>query len=306
LRAVDWQSANDQEDGKDMDRDIRLTRSSFVRRAAGTGAGLFVAGGAGTAWGFAQGAAKSAAPAAGPTTHRFVSRTDLVPPVVEVVHHSGRTADGLLFLAPSSGPGRRGNLLIDNTGEPIWFHPTTPVTAMNFRAAVYKGAPVLTWWEGKTTKGLGDGTHVILDDSYKVVARLPAGGGRPSDLHEFLLTSRGTALVTAWEIVDADLTSVGGPKNGKVVGGIVQELELPSGRILFEWKSLDHVPIQESHAGVGAPFDYFHVNSIELDAAGDLLISARNTWAVYKIDRASGEGRALPGSTTPATTARAA
>jgi Arylsulfotransferase (ASST) len=272
-----------------MDTDVRLTRSSFVRRAAGAGAGLFVASGAGTAWGFARSAADGTAALAGPTTHRFVSRTDLVPPVVDVLHDTGKTADGLLFLAPSSGPGRRGNLLIDNTGEPVWFHPTTPVTAMNFRAAVYKGAPVLTWWEGKTTNGLGDGTHVILDNSYEVVARLPAGNGRPSDLHEFLLTSRGTALVTSWEKVDADLTSVGGPSKGVVVGGVVQELELPSGRVLFEWRSLDHVPIEESHAGVGAPFDYFHVNSIELDAAGDLLVSARNTWAVYKIDRGSGE-----------------
>ena len=59
---------------------------------------------------------------------------------------------------------------------------------MNFRTGVYHGKPVLTWWEGKATSGLGTGTHVILDDSYRVIARVPAGGGRQSDLHEFLIT----------------------------------------------------------------------------------------------------------------------
>jgi hypothetical protein len=219
---------------------------------------------------------------------RFYSRPDLTPPTVTLARRAGSVADGFLFLAPSSGPGRRGTLIVDAVGEPVWFHPTTPVTAMNLRAAVYKGAPVLTWWEGKTERGLGTGTHVILDRSYRVVARVPAGAGRPSDLHEFLLTPHGTALVTSWEVAPKDLRGFGGPSAGKVVGGIVQELELPSGRVLFEWRSLDHVPIGETHAEFNNPLDYFHINSVELAADGNLLVSARNTWAVYKIDRGSG------------------
>ncbi|HWB23715.1 MAG TPA: arylsulfotransferase family protein [Gaiellaceae bacterium] len=273
-----------------MSTEAYLTRASFVRRVAGLGGGLLLGGGSvAPACGALERLGAADGAVAGPKIHEFVTRPDLVPPYVTVVHDNGHASGGLLFLAPSSGPGRRGNLIVDNAGQPVWFHPTTPVTAMNFRTAIYRGKPVLTWWEGSTEQGLGKGTHVILDDSYQLVARVQAGAGRPSDLHEFLLTPHGTALVTAWELVDADLTSVGGPSDGQVVGGIVQELELPSGRVLFEWKSLDHVPIQESHAGVGAPFDYFHVNSIELDSDGNLLVSARNTWAIYKIDRGSGE-----------------
>ena len=213
-----------------------------------------------------------------------------MPPILKTVHHDPRTSAGCLFLAPLSGPGQRGSLLLDRDGEPLWFKPSKPVVALNFRAAVYRGKPALTWWEGKTERGLGEGTHVILDQSYREVARIPAGGGRPSDLHEFLLTSRGTALVTSWERAPMNLSSIGGPSNGVVVGGIVQELELPSGRVLFEWRSLDHVGVEESHSGFNTKgaFDYFHINSIELDADGNFLISARNTWAIYKIDRGSG------------------
>jgi hypothetical protein len=50
------------------------------------------------------------------------------------------------------------------------------------------------------------------------------------------------------------------------------------------------VGIAESHAALtkGQPFDYFHINSIGLDTDGNLLVSARNTWAIYKIDRRTG------------------
>jgi hypothetical protein len=163
---------------------------------------------------------------------------------------------------------------------------------MNFRTGVYHGKPVLTWWEGKTTSGLGTGTHVILDDSYRVVARVPAGHGRQSDLHEFLITPENTGLLSSYEVRNADLSSVGGPPDGKVIGGMVQEIALPSGRVLFEWKSLDHVDIAETHARyIGHPLDYFHINSIDLTSDGGLLVSARNTWAVYKISRRTGEVR---------------
>jgi hypothetical protein len=72
------------------------------------------------------------------------------------------------------------------------------------------------------------------------------------------------------------------------MGGVVQEVEVPSARVLFEWRSLDHVPVHESYSPVGYPWDYFHVNSIDVDADGHLLVSARNTWAVYKVHRRTG------------------
>jgi hypothetical protein len=38
----------------------------------------------------------------------------------------------------------------------------------------------------------------------------------------------------------------------------------------------------------GRIFDYFHVNSIEIDHDGNLLVSARNTHTIYKISRRTG------------------
>jgi hypothetical protein len=266
-----------------MDWDERLTRGRLVQAGGRAAVASALVGGFDL---FAQAGAALAEPR---DVWHFVSRPDLRPPRLTVLHH-GRTAAGHLFLAPSSGPGQRGLLIADERGEPLWFHPTTPRTAMNFRAALYRGKPVLTWWEGKATSGLGSGTHVILDDSYRVVARVPAGRGRESDLHEFLLTPHGTALVTSYEVRTANLTAAGGPSSGPVIGGVVQELDLPSGRVLFEWRSLDHVGIDETHAmWTGHPLDYFHVNSIDVSEEGDLLVSARNTWAVYRVSRSTGQ-----------------
>ncbi|HEY3961406.1 MAG TPA: arylsulfotransferase family protein [Gaiellaceae bacterium] len=216
----------------------------------------------------------------------FVSRPDLRPPRVTVLH-GGDTANGLLFMAPSEGPGQRGTLIADDTGEPVWFHPTSS-PAMNFRPAVYQGRPVLTWWQGSTAHGLGDGTHIVVDRSYRELLRFPAGHGLPSDLHELQLTPQGTALVTSYQDTNADLTAFGGARNGRVIGGIVQELELATGKVLFEWRSLDHVALDESHAKLQDPWDYFHVNSIDVAADGNLIVSARNTWGVYKLDRSTG------------------
>jgi Arylsulfotransferase (ASST) len=72
----------------------------------------------------------------------------------------------------------------------------------------------------------------------------------------------------------------------------VQEIDIPTGLVLFQWDSLDHVPITDTYQRLPKnprfPLDYFHVNSVEPDNDGTLVISARNTWAAYKVDHSSG------------------
>jgi hypothetical protein len=220
----------------------------------------------------------------------FFSKPRLRPPRVTVLRRTEGTEDGLLFLAPSSGPGQRGVMIVDNDGEPVWFHPTR-LTAMDFRAETYRGKPVLTWWEGRHIRGVGSvGEYVIVDQSYREIARFSAGRGLRPDFHEYLLTPEGTALVTVYERVPADLSGVGGASDGSVYSGVVQELEIPSARVLFEWRSIDHVAFEETYlTKIFDPHDYFHINSVGFDIDGHLLISARNTWGIYKVHRRTGE-----------------
>jgi hypothetical protein len=271
--------------------DARTTRADFVRCASGGVFGLGLFGGIGpdAVRLLASEEADGATPRSPNDVLRFYSHPDLRPPRLTVLK-AAEKSDRYLFLAPSSGPGQRGVLILDDRGEVVWFRPTSPATAMNFRTALFKGQPVLTWWEGKAELGLGRGVHVIVDSTYREIARMPAGAGRQSDLHEFMITPRGTAIITSYEVRPADLTSVGGPPNGKVIGGIVQEISIPSARVLFAWRSLDHVAIEEAYVPYnGHAYDYFHINSVDVDADGHLIISARNTWGVYKVHSETGK-----------------
>jgi hypothetical protein len=156
---------------------------------------------------------------------------------------------------------------------------------MNFRAQTYKGETVLTWWEGLHT-GHGQGEYVILDGSYREITRVRAGNGYEGDHHEFFITPEDTALITIYNKVPGDSIPTGDPVDANVLDGIVQELDIETGEVLFEWHSLEHVGLDEAYT---KPYDYFHINSIDVYDENHLLISSRNTCAVYKIDRKTGE-----------------
>jgi hypothetical protein len=229
--------------------------------------------------------------ATGGNVQQFNSRPDLLPPTITVLQAAHGTAPGFVFMAPSSGPGQRGAMIFDNTGELVWFHPVAHRAVTDFKVQQYRGKPVLTWWEGTVVHGLADGEWVVVDASYRELARFSTKRDLHGDLHEFVITPQNTALVTSNEVVQWDLRSVRGSRRGHVVGGVVQELELPSGRLLWEWRSLDHVDVAETEIKQvpGPRFDYFHINSIDVMPDGNLIVSGRNTWAAYKIDRRTGK-----------------
>src|SRR5579885_1947800 len=218
---------------------------------------------------------------------RYVTEPSLQVPTLSVTART-TPSPGLLFVTTLTGPGQRGPMIVDDHGDLVWFRRTSKV-AINFRRQIYKGRHVLTWWEGDISKiGTGEGEGVILDSTYKEIARVRAGNGLQADVHELLLTPEGTALITVYDQKTVDLTSIGGPAAHPTLDSIVQEVDVATGKVLFEWRSLDHVPLADSYSPILTPFDYFHVNSIDVDLDGNLLVSARNTWGVYKLDRRSG------------------
>jgi hypothetical protein len=230
-----------------------------------------------------------------PPDQRFKSRPDLSPPAIEVATQRPGTSPGLVFLAPKRRSGPGGPAIVDERGRLLWFKPTKkPIVADDLRVQRYRGKPVLTWWEGKTNpNGYGQGSWVLMDASYEEIARVRAGNGLQGDLHDMQLTPRGTALITIYERVPTDLSVIGSPRGGHAMDSVIQEVDVRSGRVVWEWRSMDHVELWESQSvapkTLKLPYDYFHINSIEEDTDGDLLVSARNTWAIYKIDRPSGE-----------------
>jgi hypothetical protein len=221
----------------------------------------------------------------------------ITPPHLTVTHAASGVAPGFVFVAEKGGKDKpSGPVIADNRGRIVWYHEVPAgLEATDFRAQTYRGKPVLTWWQGTISKaGVGRGEYVIYDDTYNELKTFKAANGLDGDLHEFTLTPRGTAFITVYHEVPHDLTSVGGPKLGYVYDSVVQEIDIESGDVKFEWHSLDHVPLTESlqagrepakHATKKRPLDYFHVNSITEAPGGRILISGRNTSALYLLAR---------------------
>jgi len=239
--------------------------------------------------------ASGAPPAAGSDP----SAAPLAPPPITVLQSKGGLDRGLVFVAPKTTPAagiQQGPEIVDNKGRPVWFRAVgTNEQATNFRVQTYRGEPVLSWWQGQnspTGPGEGEGVNYVVDRSYHQIAVVAAGNGLQADLHEFRITPRGTAFITVYNHVPYDLSSVGGPANGIAVDGIAQEIDVATGAVVFEWHSLDHVGLAESQAPVPTvattAYDYFHINAVNWDEDGNVIVNARNTWTTYKVDHQSG------------------
>ena len=230
--------------------------------------------------------------------HSFRTRPGLVPPIIEAERYEVETAPGYLFTAPKRGTGRNGALIMDDDGEPIWFFPVeAPVDEIyDFRVMEVQGEPMLVWWQGVQVTGHGFGHWVVYNTAYEPVVSLQIGNGYAGgDMHDIAITPQNTALIGAYNSIYWDLSPLEGPEEGILIDSVIQEIDLATGAVIFEWHSLDHVALEETYSPIeeedfrGSSMDYFHFNAIAVDDDDHLIITARNTWATYKIHRATGE-----------------
>ncbi|MES1248989.1 MAG: arylsulfotransferase family protein [Actinomycetota bacterium] len=214
------------------------------------------------------------------TAPRYRSRPDLDPARVHVISAPRRTASGAIFVSNTNGEGQPGPMIIDDLGELIWFEPRPGLAVMNFGHHTLDGKQVIAWWEGNLDNGHGSGEYVVLDTSYRELTRVRAGNGLAADLHEFVITPQNTAILTAYA-PSAD---------GTLLDSIVQEVDVRSGAVLLEWRASDHIAPDESYAEQPSSgvWDFAHLNAAALDTDGNILVSSRHAWTIYKVDRTTG------------------
>ncbi|HTR73389.1 MAG TPA: arylsulfotransferase family protein, partial [Solirubrobacteraceae bacterium] len=262
----------------------------------------------------------------------YASAPTLTPSTVHISTPAQPGASpGDLFLAPYQGDGTPGEMIAEQNGALVWFRPLPAgVSSTNFQVQRYEGQPVLTWWQGRILEvGFGQGEDVIYDTSYRPVAYIHAGNGYHADLHEIRLTPEGTAWIDAFDPIHLDLSHYGGSGNGIVNDSIVQEIDVKTGLVMWEWHALGRVALGESQSppshSAGSPWDYVHINSISpgpapispgpapgspgpasgaespgtaagqpaagADQPGQVLLSSRNTWTIYDVDLHTGAFR---------------
>jgi Arylsulfotransferase (ASST) len=239
----------------------------------------------------------AAAPAQRGTIQSFASAAALQPPTVSVTTDAPGASEDDVFITANHGYGQWGPMIFERDGQLVWFKPAPPhETAMDLQVESYEGKPVLVWWQGSIASiGVGFGRDEIYDSSYRHIATVSAGNGYWADLHDIRLTPSGSAYITAYSLIDADLSSIGGAHEGILMDAILQEMDVRTGLVMFEWHTYGHVALSDTYSHCQPshtqPCDYFHINSISLDPWGDgnLLISSRNTWAGYEIDHDNGQ-----------------
>jgi arylsulfotransferase ASST len=234
----------------------------------------------------------------------FVSEPRLIPPRISVFKRG--TTKGNIFMTPLPSPvihpggslsinpvGPGGPMIVDGNGNLVWFKQLErPDVAANLRIQRYRDRRVLTWWQGGVTPsayGLGKG--VIANRSYRTIKTVHAGNGYQMDIHEFTLAPGGSALFTIYSPVMVHLPGTPEGQLSPLLDSIIQEVDIDTGRVMWEWHAYGHVPLSQSYATPenSATYDAFHINSIQRRKHGRVLVSMRDTSAVYAIDKASGK-----------------
>jgi hypothetical protein len=239
-------------------------------------------------------------PRAAPADYQsFYTLPGVQAPVLTVTVPDRDPAAGDILTTNGPGPGQYGPLIYTPRGRLVWFEELGgDETAENLSEQTYEGQRDLTWWKGRVLSlGFGQGEDIVMNSHYQTVARISGGNGLKADLHDFQIASHDIAYITAFNPIRCDLSSIEGSSGGTIVDTAIQQIDIKTGLVRWEWHSLDHIGASESEVETptdATPWDYFHLNSIDLGGAGinphgNILISARSTWAGYQLEGGTGK-----------------
>lgn len=139
-------------------------------------------------------------------------------------------------------------------------------------------------------------------------------------MHEFLITPQGTAILTIYDRIYADLSSYGVTTEAEsyIADCVFQEIDLETDELLFEWRASKHFAFDdcfnehsnkttlapsvpppghvstddEDHSTVPLrkprAWDWFHINSVTKDHLGNYLISSRYSHSLAYISHVDG------------------
>ena len=187
-------------------------------------------------------------------------------------------------------------MILDPSGGLVWFKPLPRYTsATNFRVQEYAGKPVLTWWQGDiSVHGFGHGRR--RDRRQRLHGHRPRARGQRPPGRPARVPADAAGHGADHLLLPDPLQPLLGRRlapTAAVTDGVFQEIDVQDGprdvrmdqpRPRGAGRVLRHRPTARRTA---YPFDFFHINSINLDRDGSLLISARNTWTVYDLDAAT-------------------
>jgi EmrB/QacA subfamily drug resistance transporter len=228
----------------------------------------------------------------------FVSAPNLHPPKLQV--DQKHKLDGYVmttnFYDVTKPPivGQSGAMMLDSNLDPVWFQPVpTKDVADNLHEQTYQGKPVLIYWQGQVTATglINSGEDIVVNQHYQRVAHITGQDGWVITMHE-MVVSGDDAFVTVNKNVPANISRFGGVNNGVIVDSGVQEIDLKTGKAVWTWDAHQHLSAGDSEVqppSNGYPWDAYHINAVELESHDEMLVSMRDTSAIYLVSRKTGD-----------------
>lgn len=230
----------------------------------------------------------------------FFSRDGIEAPRPNFMKPFTNCDDGsLLFVSLRGNVAESRPYVLDATGSLIWTVDHRIGEVYNLQVQEYRGKPYITYWAGDdSVGGHGAGSYYMLDEHYDEFKKIDAANNLDADLHDFRITPDNTALITIYEIIEADLSRLNPDLvQGEIWDSLFQEIDLETGEAIFQWRASEHVAWEEAYLDIneqadgmkGRPWDFYHINTVDKDPAGNYLVSGRFTRSIMCVSGTTGE-----------------
>ena len=169
--------------------------------------------------------------------------------------------DGYIFIDNRTTGNNSYNVIFDNNGSPIWYRQTND-----------ERRDMKVQSNGVLTMLARDGylRFIGLNTHYEEIAVYTAVNGYSTDEHELVVREDGTYYLIGNK-----------SSTDQAIQGFSAE-----GDLIFQWRALDYMdPNEILHTW----YDFPHMNSIDFDLDGHIILSSRHIDEITKINRDTGD-----------------
>ncbi len=191
-----------------------------------------------------------------------------------VITVNSNPSPGYLFLETGVSAAAKYTMILDNNGLPIWYRRGR---MWDFKI---QNNGMITWC---LAHGAGFPSY---DQNFNYVRTYLTTNGYLTEGHDLKVQADGGYLMLGYRnnIVDLSKYYPGGSTSASVRETVIQEFTA-AGELIFQWRAWDHFDIRDQPSNT----DFPHMNALNIDEDGHILLSSRHLSEVTKINRDSGE-----------------
>ena len=189
-----------------------------------------------------------------------------------VITIKSNPSPGYLFLDTGNGS-KPYTMILDNNGLPIWYRRGR---MENFKT---EQNHLITGYPDPSIGGFP-----AFDQNFNYIQTFRTTNGYLTDSHDLKVLADGSYLMLGYRTNTVDMSKyvAGGRTNAVVTEGVLQEFTA-AGELIFQWRAWDHYDIRDGTT------DFPHLNALDVDEDGNILVSARHLSETTKINRNTGE-----------------